>query len=87
MKKLALIITISLVIVLVASAQTKSADATVFGLHLGAKFSLPECARSTTGDAGVLNYDYRSEPSSPCFPRACSQRCRSTFTPRSSMGT
>jgi hypothetical protein len=67
MKKLALIIAISLVMVLVASAQTKSADATVFGLHLGAKFSLPECARSTTGDAGVLNYDYRSEPSFPCF--------------------
>jgi hypothetical protein len=68
MKRLALIIAISLVMVSVASAQTKSADATVFGLHLGAKFSLPECARSTTGDAGVLNYDYRSEPSLSVFP-------------------
>jgi hypothetical protein len=47
----------------VASAQSKQADATVFGLHLGEKFTVPECARSKAGDG----YDYGTEPAAPCF--------------------
>jgi hypothetical protein len=65
MKILALVV-LSVLFASVASAQMKTADATVFGLHLGEKFSVPECARSKSSDASAVEYDYET-PSSPCF--------------------
>ncbi len=64
MKKLALIIVVSLVMVSLASAQTKTADATVFGLQLGAKFSVPECPFE---DIGYGSKGYITPPKEMCF--------------------
>lgn len=61
MKMLAVIL-LMLIAVAGVSAQTKHGDATVLGFHLGEKFTVPECARSKSGDG--YSYD---EVSAVCF--------------------
>ncbi len=54
-------------------AKTKDADMTVFGLHLGEKFSVPECPRGH--EKGLFAFAYGMEgdivpPSFICFRRS-----------------
>jgi hypothetical protein len=47
------------------TGQVKQTDNTVFGNHLGEKFSVPECARLKLGKS----YVYKESDTVPCFER------------------
>jgi len=66
MKTLALTVLLALT-ASIAPAQSKQADATVFGFRLGERLSIPECARLTK-----KSIIYAENDNSPCFERILS---------------
>jgi hypothetical protein len=65
MKRMPIILAALILLAAGASAQTKTADMTVFGFQLGEKFSLSECARSEHSTVKIIVYE-GNDPS-PCF--------------------
>jgi hypothetical protein len=51
------------ILALSAEAQTQSADDSVFGMHLGEKFSIPECVHLKKSNL------YAENDSAPCYER------------------
>jgi hypothetical protein len=66
-----LIAVLALLVATVASAQTKTASRTVFGIELGTGLSIPECALNPELKAlGEIAYDVRLDgPDAVCFER------------------